>query len=84
MVSEGEGVVEPEISIEPYLIAAWESGRLAAEPLWKSSRGTFFYSVPHRGSPLADFNLPLLRRSVELLEISKSELANGDLMNCLL
>lgn len=59
------------ISVE-YVFAAWESGRVAAEPLWQSTRGTFFYSVPHRGSPLADFNLPLLRQSVELLEIRKS------------
>lgn len=65
------------IFIKQIIVDAWESGRLAAEPLWKSSRGTFFYSVPHRGSPLADFNLPLLRQSVELLEIRKSELQGG-------
>lgn len=60
------------IFIKQILVDAWESGRPAAEPLWRSSRGTFFYSVPHRGSPLADFNLPLLRQSVELLEIQKN------------
>ncbi|XP_061511800.1 uncharacterized protein LOC1268369 isoform X1 [Anopheles gambiae] len=60
------------IFIKQILVDAWESGRPAAEPLWQSSRGTFFYSVPHRGSPLADFNLPLLRQSVELLEIQKN------------
>uniref|UniRef100_A0A182PHB9 DUF676 domain-containing protein n=1 Tax=Anopheles epiroticus TaxID=199890 RepID=A0A182PHB9_9DIPT len=48
------------IFIKQILVDAWESGRPAAEPLWRSSRGTFFYSVPHRGSPLADFNLPLI------------------------
>uniref|UniRef100_A0A1Q3FNX4 Putative ribonuclease p/mrp subunit n=1 Tax=Culex tarsalis TaxID=7177 RepID=A0A1Q3FNX4_CULTA len=60
------------IFIKQIIVDAWESGRPAAEPLWRSSRGTFFYSVPHRGSPLADFNLPLLRQSVELTEIQKN------------
>lgn len=41
--------------------------------LWKSSRAVLFYSVPHRGSPLADLNLPLLTRSIEMIEIQKSE-----------
>ncbi|XP_055597974.1 uncharacterized protein LOC129747686 [Uranotaenia lowii] len=60
------------IFIKQIIVDAWESGRPAAEALWRSSRGTFFYSVPHRGSPLADFNLPLLRQSVELTEIQKN------------
>uniref|UniRef100_A0A8D8F1A7 Protein SERAC1 n=1 Tax=Culex pipiens TaxID=7175 RepID=A0A8D8F1A7_CULPI len=60
------------IFIKQIIVDAWESGRPAAEPLWRSSRGTLFYSVPHRGSPLADFNLPLLRQSVELTEIQKN------------
>lgn len=41
--------------------------------LWKSSRAVLFYSVPHRGSPLADLNLPLLTRSIEMIEIQKSK-----------
>ncbi|XP_053690368.1 uncharacterized protein LOC128738912 [Sabethes cyaneus] len=60
------------IFIKQIIVDAWESGRPSAEPLWRSSRGTLFYSVPHRGSPLADFNLPLLRQSVELTEIQKN------------
>lgn len=60
------------IFIKQIIVDAWESGRPGAEPLWRSSRGTLFYSVPHRGSPLADFNLPLLRQSVELTEIQKN------------
>lgn len=40
--------------------------------LWKSSRAVLFYSVPHRGSPLAELNLPLLTRSIEMIEIQKS------------
>ncbi|XP_058838998.1 uncharacterized protein LOC131694343 [Topomyia yanbarensis] len=60
------------IFIKQIIVDAWESGRPAAEPLWRSSRATLFYSVPHRGSPLADFNLPLLRQSVELTEIQKN------------
>lgn len=41
--------------------------------LWKSSRAVLFYSVPHRGSPLAELNLPLLTRSIEMIEIQKSK-----------
>lgn len=62
------------IFIKQILVDAWESGRIAAKNLYASSRGCFFYSVPHRGSSLANFNLPLLRQSIELLEIQKSKL----------
>lgn len=60
------------IFVKKIIVDAYESGLASAASLWRSSRGTLFYSVPHRGSPLADFNLPLLRQSVELLEIQKS------------
>lgn len=40
--------------------------------LWKSSRAVLFYSVPHRGSPLAELNLPWLTRSIEMIEIQTS------------
>ncbi|CAB3231795.1 unnamed protein product [Arctia plantaginis] len=39
--------------------------------LWQRSAGFMFYSVPHRGSPLAAIKTPITSRSVELLEISK-------------
>ncbi|CAK1587912.1 unnamed protein product [Parnassius mnemosyne] len=39
--------------------------------LWKNSAGFMFYSVPHRGSPLADIKTPITARSIELLEICK-------------
>ena len=60
------------IFIKQIMVDAWESGNQAFGPLWRSSRGCLFYSVPHRGSPLADFDFPLLRRSIELVEIKKS------------
>lgn len=47
-----------------------------AHLLWKSSKAILFYSVPHRGSPLADLNLPLLARSIEMIEIQKSIIAS--------
>lgn len=56
------------------IVDAWECGKAVMAPIWQQSRGILFYSVPHRGSPLADFNLPLLRQSIELTEIKKSEL----------
>lgn len=61
------------IFIKQMIVDAWESGRAASKNLFASSRGCFFYSVPHRGSSLADFNLPLLRQSIELMEIQKSK-----------
>ncbi|XP_026744903.1 uncharacterized protein LOC113506260 [Trichoplusia ni] len=39
--------------------------------LWRSSCGFMFYSVPHRGSPLAHIKTPITTRSIELLEIAK-------------
>ncbi|XP_048485890.1 uncharacterized protein LOC105388217 [Plutella xylostella] len=39
--------------------------------LWSNSTGFMFYSVPHRGSSLADIKTPITARSIELLEISK-------------
>ncbi|KAH8407086.1 hypothetical protein KR222_006112, partial [Zaprionus bogoriensis] len=58
--------------IKQLMVDAWESGRPAMRPLWRSARGCFFYSVPHRGSHLASIKAPLLSRSVELLEIEKN------------
>ncbi|KAH8363472.1 hypothetical protein KR084_010735 [Drosophila pseudotakahashii] len=58
--------------IKQLMVDAWESGRPAMTPLWRSARGCFFYSVPHRGSHLASIKAPLLSRSVELLEIEKN------------
>ncbi|CAK1555983.1 unnamed protein product [Leptosia nina] len=40
--------------------------------LWQKSAGFMFYSVPHRGSPLADIKTPITARSIELLEICKN------------
>ncbi|KAH8306155.1 hypothetical protein KR018_002663 [Drosophila ironensis] len=58
--------------IKQLIVDAWECGRPALTPLWRSARGCFFYSVPHRGSHLASIKAPLLSRSVELLEIEKN------------
>lgn len=82
LIDHGVGVNHPIVwvghskgglFIKQILVDSWESGRTEAEPLWRSARGVFFYSVPHRGSHLASINPPLLRRSIELTEIEKSE-----------
>ncbi|XP_055372973.1 uncharacterized protein LOC129606604 [Condylostylus longicornis] len=65
--------------LKQILVDAWESGKQASAPLWQNSRGVFFYSVPHRGSALADINLPLVRRSIELVEIEKNSKVLADL-----
>ncbi|XP_073963920.1 uncharacterized protein [Choristoneura fumiferana] len=49
-----------------------EEQRLRARArLWSKSSGFMFYSVPHRGSPLADIKTPITARSVELLEMGQ-------------
>ncbi|XP_067618294.1 uncharacterized protein [Eurosta solidaginis] len=58
--------------IKQIIVDAWECGRPAVAPLWRSSRGVFFYSVPHRGSHLACIKAPLLARSIEMLDIEKN------------
>lgn len=58
--------------VKQILVDSWETGKVEAENLWKSSTGVFFYSVPHRGSYLASLLIPFMRRSVELAEIEKS------------
>lgn len=57
--------------IKQIIVNAHECGN--AHWLVQSSRAVLFYSVPHRGSPLAELNLPFLTRSIEMIEIQKSE-----------
>lgn len=46
---------------------------LCTDPrMYLQTKGILFYSVPHRGSIMADMNLPLLRKSIELTEIQKN------------
>lgn len=40
--------------------------------IWQSTKSVLFYSVPHRGSPLANLNLPFLKQSIEMIEIRRS------------
>ncbi|XP_056642679.1 protein SERAC1 [Diorhabda sublineata] len=59
--------------IKQMLINAYENMEMGEiGNIFKQSKGIMWYSVPHKGSKLADLNLPLLRRSVELLEIQKN------------
>lgn len=65
--------------VKQLLVDAWERRRenLAFASLYESTKAIMFYSVPHRGSSLADFKLPFVRKSVELLEIGKSKKVRG-------
>ncbi|RZC32867.1 SERAC1, partial [Asbolus verrucosus] len=60
--------------IKQIILNAWERHKECPEifKIFRNSRGIMFYSVPHKGSALADFTLPLLRRSVELVEIQRN------------
>lgn len=54
-------------------LTAYESGDDKLSGFYDNTRGIMFYSVPHRGSPCAQINLPLLRQSVELTEVQKGK-----------
>ncbi|XP_037948400.1 uncharacterized protein LOC119679886 isoform X3 [Teleopsis dalmanni] len=58
--------------VKQIIVDAWESGKPSMAPFWRSARGCFFYSVPHRGSHLASIKAPLLTRSIELIDIEKN------------
>lgn len=59
--------------IKQMLVNAHTSSITDAHSIWQSTRSVLFYSVPHRGSPLAKLCLPFLRQSIELIEIHHSE-----------
>ncbi|KAK4882789.1 hypothetical protein RN001_006108 [Aquatica leii] len=58
--------------IKQIIVHAWEKNTDELRSLYLQSKGIMFYSVPHRGSILADFTLPFLRRSIELLEVQRN------------
>ncbi|KAF5299507.1 hypothetical protein FQR65_LT01090 [Abscondita terminalis] len=58
--------------IKQIMVHAWERNTEDLRSLYLQSKGIMFYSVPHRGSVLADFTLPFLRRSIELLEVQRN------------
>ncbi|KAH1020416.1 hypothetical protein HUJ04_010082 [Dendroctonus ponderosae] len=37
--------------------------------LYHQTKAIMFYSVPHKGSPIADMTFPFFRRSIEVMEI---------------
>ncbi|XP_039283394.1 uncharacterized protein LOC111063546 [Nilaparvata lugens] len=57
--------------VKQMLVHGCESSIEAHSQISKKTKGILFYSVPHRGSPLANLNLPLLRQSIELTEVQK-------------
>ncbi|XP_014240978.1 protein SERAC1 isoform X2 [Cimex lectularius] len=58
--------------VKQMLVNACEMPDEKVTPLAKNTKAIMFYSVPHRGSPLASFNLPLFRQSIELTEVQKN------------
>ncbi|KAF5276070.1 hypothetical protein FQA39_LY00866 [Lamprigera yunnana] len=58
--------------IKQIIVHAWEKNTMELRNLYLESKGIMFYSVPHRGSMLADITLPFLRRSIELLEVQRN------------
>ncbi|KAJ8921970.1 hypothetical protein NQ315_008607, partial [Exocentrus adspersus] len=60
--------------IKQIIVNAWENNEHRTEvfDLFQQSKSIMWYSVPHKGSSMADFTLPLLRRSVEVLEIQRN------------
>lgn len=60
--------------IKQIMINAFDNNeeRLEVQKIFDQTKAIMWYSVPHRGSSLADFTLPLLRRSVELIEMQRN------------
>ncbi|CAH1175580.1 unnamed protein product [Phaedon cochleariae] len=58
--------------IKQIMINAWENNEDNFKDIFRQSKGIMWYSVPHRGSTLADCAFPLLRRSIEVLEVQKN------------
>lgn len=58
--------------VKQIIIYAWENSQENLRNLYLQSKAIMFYSVPHRGSAMADFTLPFIRRSVELLEVQRN------------
>lgn len=48
-------------------------GRVDIDNIKRQTKAIMFYSVPHKGSILADVSIPFLRKSVELSEVQRSE-----------
>ncbi|XP_014287921.3 protein SERAC1 isoform X3 [Halyomorpha halys] len=57
--------------VKQVLVNACESSEDKYKDLSNKTRGVIFYSVPHRGSILANLRIPLLRKSIELCEVQK-------------
>ncbi|CAG9574091.1 unnamed protein product [Danaus chrysippus] len=65
-----EEIVHPDLRVmSSYLLVCLSVEELSS--IYHKSAGFMFYSVPHRGSPLADIKTPVTARSVELMEICK-------------
>lgn len=61
-----------------FLFAAAESENRTPEieNIRSNTKAIMFYSVPHRGSTCADYNLPFLRKSIEVTEVQRSKYNN--------
>ncbi|KAL1461139.1 hypothetical protein WDU94_013069 [Cyamophila willieti] len=60
--------------VKQMLVHAYESENPSDIAICCQSKAILFYSVPHRGSPLASIDLPLLTRSIELREVMADSL----------
>ncbi|CAH1175851.1 unnamed protein product [Phaedon cochleariae] len=58
--------------IKQIIVNAWESRIKEVERIFRQSRTIAWYGVPHRGSSLSHYTLPLLRRSVPLSETERN------------
>lgn len=57
--------------IKQIILTAWDASEenQNLRNIFEQTKGIMFYSVPHKGSPIADMIFPFFRRSIEVLEV---------------
>uniref|UniRef100_A0AAR5PQJ8 Protein SERAC1 n=2 Tax=Dendroctonus ponderosae TaxID=77166 RepID=A0AAR5PQJ8_DENPD len=56
--------------IKQIILNGWHAkDNQTVQNLYHQTKAIMFYSVPHKGSPIADMTFPFFRRSIEVMEI---------------
>ncbi|KAL1505947.1 hypothetical protein ABEB36_005390 [Hypothenemus hampei] len=60
--------------IKQIILDGWRAAEHSTnvKNLYHQTKAIMFYSVPHKGSPIADMTFPFFRRSIEVLEVQSN------------